>query len=156
MTSKQTLSLFFWVGLCLFVGFLGSFFVPGEWYANLDKSSLTPPNIVFPIVWNILFVLMGLAAWRVWSSDDKGLKKLAIAVFVFQLILNVFWSYLFFGIQRPDLALFEIIVLWVFIFLTFVLFYKSDRVAGFLFLPYFLWVSFAIHLNYSIVQLNNF
>ena len=156
MTGKQARSLLSCVGLCLFVGFLGSLFVPGEWYENLNKSSLTPPNIVFPIVWNMLFVLMGLAAWRVWASEDIGLKKIAITIFLFQLILNVCWSYLCFGIQRPDLALLDIIVLWVFILITLVLFYRADRIAGFLFLPYCLWVSFAIHLNYSIYQLNNF
>ena len=152
---KSWTSLLLWVALCLLVGFAGSFFNPGEWYAGLQKSSLTPPNIVFPIVWNILFVLMGFAAWRIWSKRDQGVI-FALVFFFLQLGLNIFWSYLFFGIHRPDLALIEIVFLWFVILITLLVFFKIDSLAGALLLPYLAWVSFAIHLNYAFVQLNNF
>lgn len=153
MLSKYA-SLFLWIVLCLFAGFVGSQFEPGEWYLGLSKSNLTPPNIVFPIVWNILFVLMGVSAWRIWCNVPNELAFLALTLFILQLGLNVFWSYLFFGIHRPDLAMLEIIILWIFILLTTIVFIRIDKLAGILLLPYLLWVSFAIFLNYSIVTLN--
>jgi len=153
--NSKLYALFAWIGLCLLVGFAGSFFSPGEWYQDLEKSSLTPRNIVFPFVWNILFVLMGIAAWSVWKKREQGVG-FALSLFMIQLVLNILWSYLFFGIHRPDLALIEIIVLWSVILLTIIIFFRIDKCAGILMLPYLAWVSFAIYLNYSFVQLNNF
>lgn len=153
--NGKWISLLFWIGLCLLVGFVGSVFNPGDWYQTMQKSPLTPPNIVFPIVWNILFVLMAIAAWRVWSLREKAISC-AILFFIVQLVLNAYWSYLFFGIHRPDLALMEIVILWLVILITTILFIKVDSLAGILLLPYLCWVSFAIYLNYSFVQLNNF
>ena len=147
-------SLIAWVSLCLLLGLIGSFFNPGEWYQSMQKPSLTPPDIAFPIVWNILFVLMGLAAWRVWEKREKSVS-FALGLFIAQLGLNIFWSYLFFGIHRPDLALIEITILWLVILSTLGSFFKIDKVAGILMLPYLFWVSFAIYLNYTFVQLNN-
>ena len=145
--------LVFWVGLCLLAGFIGSFFGPGEWYLSLRKSSLTPPNIVFPIVWNILFVLMGIAAWRI-SEKQQKIISFALTLFLIQLIFNILWSYLFFGMRRPDLALVEILVLWIFILSATIVFYKIDKMAGTLLMPYLVWVGFACYLNYSIYSLN--
>ncbi len=147
------LSLIAWIALCLCAGFIGSLFSPGDWYQALEKSSLTPPNIVFPIVWNILFLLMGLAAWRIWERHSQG-KNLALLLFIIQLALNILWSFLFFGLQRPDIALIEIVVLWAAILATMIAFFKIDKLAGVLLLPYIGWVSFAIYLNYSIYNLN--
>ncbi|MEM7400654.1 MAG: TspO/MBR family protein [Pseudomonadota bacterium] len=153
--SKNWVSLLFWIALCLLIGFAGSFFNPGEWYAEMEKPALTPPNIIFPIVWNVLFILMGFAAWRVWCKRNQGVL-LALGLFFIQLGLNILWSYLFFGIHRPELALIEIIFLWFAILITSLVFYKIDHLAGFLLLPYLVWVSFASYLNYAFVQLNNF
>ena len=105
MNSKW-LSLICWVGICLMTGFVGSLFTPGEWYQEMQKSVLTPPNYVFPLVWNALFVLMGIAAWRVWVEREKGVS-FALSLFLVHLIFNMLWTYLFFGIHRPDLALVE-------------------------------------------------
>ncbi|MEJ2116339.1 MAG: tryptophan-rich sensory protein [Gammaproteobacteria bacterium] len=105
------LSLIVWIALCLSAGFIGALFSPGEWYQSLEKSSLTPLDIAFPIVWNILFILMGVAAWRVWLRRSQD-TFFALLLFIIQLGLNMLWSYLFFGLQRPGLALIEIIVLW--------------------------------------------
>lgn len=120
----------------------------------MQKPSLTPPDVAFPIVWNILFVLMGVAAWRVWKKREKS-ASFALGLFITQLGLNIFWSYLFFGIHRPDLALIEISILWLVILSTLGSFFKIDKVAGILMFPYIVWVSFAIYLNYTFVQLNN-
>ena len=147
------LSLVLCIALCLFAGFIGSLFSPGEWYQSLEKSSLTPPNIVFPIVWNILFILMGIAVWRVWERRSQG-ANYALLLFIIQLGLNMLWSYLFFGLQRPELALIEIIILWAAILATTIAFFKIEKIAGILLLPYLGWVSFAIYLNYSIYHLN--
>ncbi len=147
------LSLIVCIALCLCAGYIGSLFSPGDWYQTLAKSSLTPPNIVFPIVWNILFILMGLAAWRIWNRHLQG-KNFALLLFIIQLGLNILWSFLFFGLQRPDLALIEIVVLWTAILATVIAFFKIDKLAGVLLLPYIGWVSFAIYLNYSIYNLN--
>ena len=147
------LGLITWIALCLVAGFIGSLFSPGEWYQSLEKSSLTPPNIVFPIVWNSLFILMGISAWRIWEKGSQG-TRFALVLFIVQLSLNVMWSYLFFGLHRPDLALIEIVILWTAILLTAVAFFRIERTAGVLLLPYIIWVSFAIYLNYSIYYLN--
>ena len=147
------LSLGLWIALCLFAGIIGSLFSTGEWYQSLEKSSLTPPNIVFPIVWNILFILMGIAVWRVWERRLQS-ANYALLLFIIQLGLNMLWSYLFFGLQRPEIALIEIIILWVAILATTIVFFKLDKIAGILLLPYLGWVSFAIYLNYSIYHLN--
>lgn len=151
--SSKWLSLIIWIVICLIAGYVGSLFNPGDWYSGMQKSSLTPPNFVFPIVWNILFILMGIAAWRVWGKREKG-AGFAIALFLVHLIFNMFWSYLFFGIQRPDLALVEIVLLWGIILLVIVAFFKVDKLAGIIMLPYIAWVSFAIYLNYAFVNLN--
>jgi len=148
-------SLIVWIVICLSIGFVGAIFTPGEWYQALQKSPLTPPNYVFPIVLNILVVLMGVAAWRIWEKREQGVV-LALSLFFIQLFLNGIWSFLFFGIHRPDIALIEIILLWSAILFAAIAFYKLDKIAGILLIPYLVWVSFAIYLNYSFVQINNF
>lgn len=138
-------------------GFLGSAFtVPNipTWYAGLAKPALNPPNWIFAPVWTTLFVLMAIAAWIVWERRAQAGAKLALMAYGAQLALNVLWSYLFFGQQNPGAAFAEIIVLWAMIVLTMVLFWRVNRWAGLLLLPYIAWVSFAAYLNFSIWQLN--
>ncbi|MFK7795359.1 MAG: TspO/MBR family protein [Gammaproteobacteria bacterium] len=147
------LNLIFWIALCMLAGFIGSLFSPGEWYQSLQKPLLNPPNIIFPIVWNILFVLMGIAAWRIGEKQRKTIS-LALALFIIQLCFNALWSYLFFGMQSPGLALIEILFLWILILVTTFIFYRIEKIAGILLIPYLGWVSFAIYLNYSIYYLN--
>ena len=137
----------------MLAGFMGSLFSPGEWYHSLQKPLFNPPNIIFPIVWNILFVLMGIAAWRIGEKQRK-IISLPLALFIIQLCFNALWSYLFFGLQNPGLALIDILILWVLILVTTVIFYMIDKIAGALLIPYLGWVGFAIYLNYSIYYLN--
>ena len=126
------------------------------WYPTLVKPSFNPPNWIFAPVWSTLFIMMGIAAGLVWDrmeSNTEAVKK-ALVFFAIQLALNALWSYLFFGLMNPMLALIEIVVLWLMIYETYVQFGKINKIAGYLFIPYLLWVSFAMVLNASIWWLN--
>jgi translocator protein len=139
-------------------GIIGSFFTVGSidtWYATLVKPALNPPAWVFGPVWITLYALMGVAAWLVWiSGSAPDEKKKALTVFALQLFLNALWSIIFFGFENPGLALAEIVLLWLAILWTMIVFYKISKPAAWLLVPYILWVSFAIYLNYSILVLN--
>ncbi len=122
------------------------------WYATLHRPSFAPPNGVFAPVWTTLYVLMGIAAWRVWRVT--GLGSRALLLFFVQLALNFAWSFLFFRYHRIDAALAEIVVLLLFIVWTAAAFARRDRIAGVLFVPYIAWVAFATALNASFWALN--
>jgi len=123
------------------------------WYASLVKSSFNPPNWIFGPVWTFLFLLMGIALYLVWTNKNKN-KQTAYLFFSLQLVFNIIWSVLFFGLHNPLSAFVEIIFLWILILLNIIYFYKINKTAGWLLLPYILWVSFAAALNFSIWQLN--
>jgi translocator protein len=138
-------------------GAVGSLFtVPAisGWYATLARPALAPPNWVFGPVWTTLFALMGTAAYMVWRLRREHRARIALCVYAAQLVLNVLWSALFFGLRNPGAALVEIAALWVAIALTAVLFYRVSRGAAYLLLPYLMWVSFAAYLNWQIWLLN--
>lgn len=146
------------VAVTEFAGVVGSFFTTPAisiWYAELAKPVLTPPAWVFAPAWTGLFALMGAAAFLIW---EKGLSRrevrIALGVFISQLVLNVLWSVIFFGLRNPGAALIEIIFLWLAIFATIAAFYKISRPAAYLLLPYILWVSLAAYLNFAIWNLN--
>ncbi len=125
------------------------------WYAGLVKPALNPPAWVFGPVWITLYFLMGVAAFFIWRGGwEKKEVKIAIYIFGFQLILNALWSVVFFGLQSPGWALANIIALWLTILWTIAVFYKISRPAAYLLVPYILWVSFAMYLNYVIWTLN--
>ena len=128
--------------------------MPGEWYESLTKPPWNPPSIVFAPVWTILYVLMGIAAWMVWREAGFSGAKAALALFLVQLVLNALWSYLFFGMQKPMVAFFEIIVLWCMILATLFGFWRVRPMAGALLIPYLCWVGFASVLNYQLWRLN--
>lgn len=125
-----------------------------ESYKAAQKPPLTPPDIVFPIVWTILFVLMGVSAARVWLSSNSRLRNQGIIVYFIQLFFNFLWSVLFFNFQAYGLSFLWIIGLWLLILLMIVKFYRADKIAGLLQIPYLLWVSFAAYLNFMVYQLN--
>lgn len=144
--------------VCLAAGFIGSFFTSssiGSWYSTISKPGFNPPGWIFGPVWTVLYILMGISLYLVLQ---KGLPdthvKIAILIFAVQLVLNILWSILFFGMQSPMLAFIEIILLWVFILLTITHFYALSKPAAYLLIPYILWVSFAAILNFSIYMLN--
>ncbi len=150
----------FVVSICvpLLAGVIGSLFTVSSistWYLTIQKPSLNPPAWVFGPVWTALFVLMGIAVFLVWKKRlaSFGVKK-ALGIFIFQLIINVLWSAVFFGLQNPGGAFLVIILLWLAIVATIFNFAKISRAAAWLLAPYILWVTFASYLNYSIWMLN--
>lgn len=134
------------------VSVFGSLFAPGDWYQSLAKPAWTPPGWLFGPVWLALYLLMALAAWKVWIAV-RGIDA-ALLVYLAQLLLNALWSWLFFGLQRIDLALADIVGLWLLIVATIVLFQRRDRLAAVLLWPYLAWVTYAAALNFEIWRLN--
>jgi len=154
---KDILKLGISIVLCQLVGFLGSLFTTPAiptWYKTLRKPFFTPPNWIFSPVWISLFILMGISLFMVWRRQDHPRFKTALIFFFVQLILNVFWSAAFFGLRSPLLGLIDIVLLWVAILLTIKHCLRVQRMAGLLLLPYILWVSFAVALNFSLWILN--
>lgn len=145
--------------VCLAVGYSSSEVTKSAietWYATLEKPVFNPPNWIFAPVWTLLFILMGIAAGLVWDKikeQNEEVKK-ALGFFLIQLILNAIWSYLFFGLNNPLLALIEIVLLWLMIYETYLKFVKINKIAGYLLIPYMAWVGFAAILNASIWWLN--
>ncbi|MES2488025.1 MAG: TspO/MBR family protein [Bacteroidota bacterium] len=126
------------------------------WYPTLAKPVFTPPNWAFPVAWGLLYFLMGIAGGLVWGQinvDEANVKK-ALKFFAIQFALNMAWSFIFFGMCNPLLAFFEIIILWLMIYETYVLFAKVHKAASYLFIPYIIWVSYALVLNGSIWWMN--
>ena len=140
---------------CLVTGAAASQFADAAlptWYAGLLHPAITPPDWVFAPVWTALYVMMAVAAWRVWGKT--GLKAAALYAFWVQLFLNFCWSAIFFGLHRIDFALAEIILLDVAALVTLILFWSWDRIAGLLMAPYLAWSCFATLLTYEFWRLN--
>ncbi len=151
---KSTLGLVVSLGVTLAAGWIGSRFAPGEWYAALAKPSWNPPGYLFGPVWSILYLHMAVSAWLVWRKAGFSGAGVALGLFLLQLILNALWSYLFFGLHRPDLAFIDIVALWLVILATLLAFWPISGPAGLLLLPYLAWVSFASALNLQLWRLN--
>ncbi len=154
MKARRWLTLVLFVVISLSAGMIGSQFPPDAWYRGLEKPSWNPPDYLFAPVWTLLYILMGVAAWLVWAHGEKGKRLLPLSVFAVQLGVNALWSWLFFGMRRPDLAFIDIVAMWVLICATIILFWKVKRSAGLLLIPYLAWVSFATALNFQLWQLN--
>lgn len=123
-----------------------------EWYPTLAKPPWTPPNWVFGPVWTLLYGMMAIAGWLAWRDGRSRIA--APLLFLLQLALNGGWSWLFFGLRRPDLALACVVSLWLAIAGTIAAFWRISRLAVILFLPYLAWVTFAAVLNLAVVRLN--
>jgi len=146
-----------WLALVLVVAIIGGLATRSsvsDWYPQLVQPSFVPPNAAFGPVWTLLYLMMAYAAWRVWRVHGFSGAPWALGLFLVQLALNLLWSILFFGLQEIGLALVEIVVLWLAILLTTVLFWRLDRVSGALLLPYLAWVGFAAFLNHAFWVLN--
>jgi translocator protein len=149
------LALAAFLALCFAVAAIGGAVTRSSvdtWYATLAKPAFTPPDWVFAPVWTALYAIMALAAWLVWRR--VGWQGGAMYLFFAQLALNLLWSILFFGLQLVGLALVDIVVLVVLIALTAVAFWRVDRRAGLLLVPYLLWVLYATALNGAIWRMN--
>lgn len=128
--------------------------MPGAWYAALEKPSWNPPSWVFGPVWSVLYVMMAVAAWRVWRIGGWKERSCELGVYLMQLALNAAWTPLFFGLQRPGLALVDIVMLMAAAGWTACLFKRVDRIAAWLLVPYLGWLSFATLLNATLWWLN--
>ena len=148
------LGLVVWIWVAMSAGLVGARFVPGAWYASLAKPSWTPPDAVFPIVWPILYVLMGWAAFRVWHRAGFAKARLGLGLWLGQLALNALWSWLFFGRHEMGVAFFDIVLMGAGILGTILAFRRHDRPAAALMLPYLAWVAFAAALNFATWRLN--
>jgi benzodiazapine receptor len=144
--------------VCQCAGIIGSVFTTPAiptWYATLQKPAFTPPNWLFAPAWITLYLLMGIAAFLIWRVGLENKRvRMALIIFLVQLVLNSLWSVAFFGMQSPLYGFIVIIILWLAILLTILLFARISAVAAWLLVPYILWVSFASALNISIWQLN--
>ncbi len=144
--------------LCNCAGLLGSLFTttgPGSWYSTLIKPAFNPPAWIFAPVWTLLYILMGISLYLVIMEGIKGRDvRIPLLVFTIQLILNILWSYAFFGLESTFFGLLVIILLWISIVATMILFYPVRKAAAWLLVPYILWVSFATLLTYTIYSLN--
>ena len=153
---KTWLPLLGFVGAAFLAGAIGSwatFENVRSWYPSLNKPAWNPPNWIFGPVWTALYILMGVAIWRVWRTPVPAAPRLVRVYFV-QLFFNALWSVLFFGLKQPVWALADIGVLWLLLVWVQRGLWRIDRPAGWLWLPYVLWVGFATALNTAIVRLN--
>lgn len=142
---------------CFAAGLLGNLVTMPElpgWYAQLAKPSWTPPDAIFGPVWSLLYLMMATAAWLIWRQGGLVHGWVPLGLFAVQLVLNSLWSILFFKLQRPGWAAVEIVVLWLAIFVTMLVFSQRSTLAGLLLLPYLVWVGFASLLNWAIWQMN--
>jgi|SRR5947208_2558138 len=155
--SRDWIALLTFFGICFAVGASGSVFTASSvktWYPGLLKPAGTPPPYVFAPVWSILYLLIATAAWLVWRQRIHENVSLALALFFAQLILNGLWSFIFFGLRRPGVALVEIMVLLGAIAMTAMRFAEFSRLAFLLMTPYGAWVLYASYLNFGIWRLN--
>lgn len=154
---KKTLKLLLCILAMLLIGGLAgaatSTSISG-WYTTINKPSFNPPNYLFGPVWTTLYILMGISLYLILQSDGNELRKKAITIFSIQLFLNFWWSFIFFNLQMLGLAFVEIILMWIGILTMILFFYKINKTAALLQIPYLMWVSFASILNGSIWYLN--
>ncbi|WP_416900172.1 MAG: TspO/MBR family protein [Minwuia sp.] len=150
----MSLSLLVFIGLNVLAASSGALFRPGGWYRDLDKPAWRPPDWLFGPVWMVLYGMIAVSGWLVWQSAGWSGAPEAIAVYGVQLVLNALWSAVFFGMRRPDLALAEIVLLWLSIVATILLFQPFSQTAAWLLVPYLIWVSFAAVLNFSVYRRN--
>ena len=151
--AKRWLGLAGWILLSFTAAAIGSQFPAQPYFSELTKPSWAPPPWLFGPVWSTLYLLMGIAAWLVWTSSDAR-RRSALTVFVIQLVLNAAWSWIFFGLKNPGAALIEIVALLIAIVITTALFWRIRRAAGALMIPYVAWVTFATVLNATLWRLN--
>jgi len=158
MMYRDRIALAAFILVCFGAAAIGSWFTTPSlesWYVNLRKPAWNPPNWVFAPVWSVLYLAMAVAAWLVWRRAGFGGAPVALGLFGVQLILNVSWSWLFFGLHNPPLAFAGIVALWVAIAATTIAFARINTLAAWIMTPYLAWVTFAAGLNLTIWRLNS-
>ena len=154
MSLHDVLGFMTFIVACAAAAAAGMKFRPGEWYAVLRKPVWTPPDWVFPVVWTVLYFMIAIAGWLVWTGAGSEGAVLPLAVFGLQLVFNALWSFLFFGLRLPGSAFADLVLLWLAILATILLFLPLQPVAAWLLVPYLLWVGYAGALNFTIWRLN--
>lgn len=150
----STVGLIGFVLLVLAVASTGAMYKPGAWYEALAKPDWTPPNWLFPIAWTLLYLMIALAGWLVWRAVGFSGASLPFLLYFAQLALNAAWSWLFFGLHRMDLALVDMAALWLTILANIFAFYAVRPGAGYLLIPYLVWVTYAAALNVAVWHMN--
>jgi len=150
----QALGLVAWLALCYGVAAFGAQFSARGFYSELARPSWSPPGWVFGPVWTLLYTMMAVAAWLVWRRSGFAAASLALGLFLVQLAFNAAWSWIFFGMREIGWGFADIAALWVALLATLVVFWRRDRLAGALLIPYLAWVTFAAALNFTIWRLN--
>ena len=154
MDTQSYLALFGFIAANTLVACSGAVFRPGQWYEDLSKPSWRPPNWLFGPVWMVLYGMIAFSGWLVWRQEGFGGASVALTIYAVQLILNALWSAIFFGMRRLGLAFFEMVGLWLAILANIVVFYPLNSGAALLLVPYLLWVSFAMLLNFAMWRRN--
>lgn len=149
--GQLAMALIVFLLLSVAVASTGIIYKPGAWYSTLRKPTWTPPNLAFPAVWTVLYVLIAISGWLVWRDMGWGWP---FVVFGAQLVANLAWSWLFFGRHRPDLAFIDIVLLWLLIAGNIAAFAPVNATAAWLLVPYLAWVTVAVALNLSVWRLN--
>lgn len=155
--TQRLAGVFVSVLIALAAGLIGNLLAGDaitSWYVGLEKPAWNPPNWLFGPVWTLLYVLMGASAYLVWEQTKDSARRAALTVYAVQLVLNAAWSIIFFTLKLPAVAFGEIVLMWIAIVATIVLFWRIRPLAGVLLLPYIAWVTFASALNLSIWLLN--
>ena len=156
--NKPTVKQYaFWIGLSEAVGLLSGYLSREgtALYAQMaEKPPLSPPGWIFGVVWTILYALMGISAAKVWASPNTQSRSRGLNLFIAQLIVNFFWSPIFFNTRAYGLAFLWLLLLWVLVLLMIFQFRKVDKTAALLQIPYLLWLTFAAYLSWSVWQLN--
>ena len=155
--TTRWIGLAVFIAICLGAGGLGAVATTPEidgWYRTLAKPAWNPPDAVFGPVWTTLFILMAIAAWLIWRPEGFKVAAMPLTLFAMQLVLNVSWSWIFFGMHQPGWAFVEIVALWLAIVATTAAFFRCSKLGGCLLVPYLAWVSFAAVLNFTIWRLN--
>lgn len=142
-----------YIFVTIFIGSLPAFFIKFNNYKDLIKPPLSPPGILFPIVWTILFILMGISIYRIVMTEDYEVDSLRILYFT-QLIINALWTPIFFGLNAYLFAFIWLLLLLTLVVIMTFKFYKLDRISSYLLIPYIIWLLFAGYLNLGIYILN--
>lgn len=158
MSKSNIIKLIISLALPLGVGFIASIFtrnsISDGWYASLNQPSFTPPNVVFGPVWTLLYILMGISLYKVWREVPGKERDTALGIFSLQLLLNFLWSCFFFYFKDIEIALIDIIALWISLVAMIRVFYRVNPSSAYLNFPYLAWVSFAMALNIGYYVLN--
>jgi len=156
-TARSAVGLLVCVAACFAAAGVGGLFTGlsvSTWYHELQRPAWNPPDWVFGPVWTVLYLMMGVAAWLVWRKGGWAGARVALVLFVVQLVLNAAWTGVFFGLRAPGMAFIELAALWIAIVATVIAFWRRSIAAGALMLPYLAWSTFAAVLNFTIWRMN--